>query len=186
MQGLLTTVFRNRDGRMRGWCVALLVAVLLPMLAGCYGQFPATRAVYKLNGDVHENGAVQSLVMWVLAIIPVYGVATFADVFIFNLIEFWSGESIEIGSTVEKDGVTYALEPSDDGGRATMTASRDGTVLAQAHFIRTAAGEFEVRDAEGTLAGKVVRAADGSLELTDAQGTLVRTVSAKQLASARE
>lgn len=183
MNGLLSSTFRSREGTMRWWAALILALAVLPLATGCYGQFPAVRAVYKINGDCHENGAVQSVVMWIFVIVPVYGVATVADVFILNLLEFWSGETIEIGTRAEQDGITYALEPSQDGRRARMTVSRDGKILGQAFFVKTSDGEFEVRDADGRLAGKVVRTADGGLELTDASGAAIRTISAEQLAS---
>ena len=51
----------------------------------------------------------------------------------------------------------------------------------QATFIRVSEGRFEVRDAEGRLAGKVMRTAKGDLVLTDAAGHTVRTLSAEKL-----
>ena len=68
----------------------LIVSLLMVSLSGCFGSFSLTRKVYDLNKSVGDK-FVQSLVMWVLMIIPVYGFASFVDVVILNLIEFWSG-----------------------------------------------------------------------------------------------
>ncbi len=60
---------------------------------GCFGSFALIQKVYEFNDDVSDNKFVKSLVFWVMAIIPVYGIAGFLDVVIFNLIEFWSGSN---------------------------------------------------------------------------------------------
>ena len=74
----------------------LLIIALLALSLGCYGTFPLTKAVYEFNGDVTENELGQSLLMWGFIIIPVYSCAMLGDGIIFNLIEFWSGESLQL------------------------------------------------------------------------------------------
>ena len=177
------SALRTRDGRVRWWLGLVLLVAIAPMVTGCYGRFQLTKAVYRFNGEASENRAVQSIVMWVLIIIPVYGLAMIGDAVVIHLIEFWSGKPIDIGCATEEDGTRFALEPTGNGRDAVMTVSRDGEILARATFVRISEGEFEVRDNEGRLAGKVVRTPAGDLLLTDAQGTTIRTVSAQELAS---
>jgi hypothetical protein len=76
-------------------------------------------------------------------------------------------------------------EPSEDGREAVLTISRDGKVLGKATFVKAAEREFEVRDADGKLTGKVVRTPRGDLRLTDARGTILRTLPAEEIASVR-
>ncbi len=98
--------------------------------SGCYGSFNLLRTVYKFNGDIKAsddkklNGVVQSLVMVVLWIVPVYGIATLADALVVNSVEFWTG----------KNPVKVEAEP------ATRTVQRGEDRYVQT-FLRTAAGK---------------------------------------------
>lgn len=178
-------MFRTRNGRIRPWIVLILFVALAPMLTGCYGNFQATRSIYKFNGDVSDQKLVRSVVMWVLLILPVYYIGGLADVFVLNPIDYWKGTKINVGSRTDAKGTTVALEPSANGRETVMTVSRDGAVLAKSTLVRTSDSEIEVRDADGRLAGKMLRATDGGLCLTDASGLTLRTITATELASAR-
>ena len=67
--------------------------------SGCYGSFNLLRTVYRFNGSIKAhpdpkvNGVIKSVVMVVLAIIPVYGLSTWADALVLNSIEFWTGKN---------------------------------------------------------------------------------------------
>jgi len=91
-------MFRTRNGRIRPWIALMLVALLAPVFAGCYGNFQATKSIYKFNGEVSEDKVVQSVVMWGLLILPVYYIGGLADVIVLNPIEYWSGTKIKVGS----------------------------------------------------------------------------------------
>ena len=67
----------------------VLLSLLTVSMAGCFGNFSLTRKVYTWNASL-GNKVVESLVMWVFMIIPVYQVVGFVDVAILNLIEFWT------------------------------------------------------------------------------------------------
>lgn len=71
----------------------LAMGSLIVSQSGCFGEFALVRKVYNFNQDVSSSKFVRSLLFWVMNIIPVYGVASFLDVIIFNLIEFWSGSN---------------------------------------------------------------------------------------------
>jgi hypothetical protein len=163
---------------------AVLVAMLPFVFGGCYGAFPLTKTIYKLNGDVSDHKVVQTVTMWVFVIIPVYEVGMIADAIIFNLVEFWTGEHIlAVGPATDSNGNTVCLTPSSDGRQAVLTVSRDGKVLAQEFFVKVSDTTFEVRDAQGNLHGKVLRAPDGTISLTDRNGTVVCTLPAGAFAS---
>lgn len=103
-------------------CLGLLITMIPLALSGCYGHFPLTRAVYRMNGNVGSSigedrtarRMIQSGVMWVLLIVPVYEVAMFADAFVLNLVEFWTGDRVEISSEQEAGGAQVAVEPSTE------------------------------------------------------------------------
>ncbi len=147
----------------------LVVAAMLAMALGCYGNFPLTKAVYHFNGDVTDNELAQSILFWVFVILPVYGLANLGDVLIFNLIEFWSGETLDVSQA--------------DGDRAiTVTLGESATPIES---VEVAPGLFEVRDAIGTVLGTVHRTDAGDLELCDTEGAVVRTITSTQIADMR-
>jgi hypothetical protein len=82
----------TRDGRPRRWLAAALLLALLPLAAGCFGEFPATRTVYKLNRQMSDDQATRSVFMWPL--IPLYGLGTIGDVLVMNPIEYWTGTPV--------------------------------------------------------------------------------------------
>jgi len=69
------------------------MSTLLVTQTGCFGEFALTRKVWEWNDDLSDSKFVKTVVFYVLNIIPIYGIASFLDVIIFNLIEFWSGSN---------------------------------------------------------------------------------------------
>jgi len=170
--------------RRRAWVISVMLVAMAPFVfGGCYGAFPLTKTIYRLNGDISENRLVQQVTFWIFVIFPVYEIGMLADAIVFNLVEFWTGTQIlAVGPTVDSNGNTVCLTPSSDGQTAVMTVSRDGKVLAQESFVKVSDTVFEVRDAQGNLDGKVLKAPDGTISLTDSNGTVVRTLPAGALA----
>ncbi len=89
--------------------------------SGCFGEFQLVRKVYNWNQDLSSSKFVRTLMFYVLNIIPVYGIASFIDVVILNLIEFWSGsnpvamnEGDHEMQLVTVKGVEYKLEATKD------------------------------------------------------------------------
>jgi len=165
-------------------CVLLLLA-LAPLTVSCYGRFPLTKAVYKFNGEVTDNKWVHSILMWIFVILPVYSLATLGDAIILNLIEFWTGDTIDLGSTTTKDGSTVSLAPSEDGREAVLTVTKDEKVVAVQRYVRQADGTIDVLDAQGRLIGGVQPTAAGGFDLTDASGAVVQGIPAEAVASLR-
>ena len=176
-------MLRTQDGRVRSWAVALVLVALVPMTAGCFGRFPLTKAVYKFNKDVSQDEVVQSVAFWALMVVPVYGAASLADVLVIHLLEFWSGDRVDVGRVTAEDGAELVLRPSADGREAVLTVSKAGQVVSRTTFVWVSDTECAVRGTGGTLAGKVLRSSDGGLRLTDASGATVRTLSAEALAA---
>jgi len=165
-------------------CAALLAA---PMLSGCYGTFPMTKAVYKFNGNATDSRTIQTLLFWLLLGVGVYDVALIGDALVVNLIEFWTGVKFAGGGsarTTDGNGTTYALAPSPDGREAVLTVSHKGKAEARMRFVRTSDTAFEVRDAAGKVTARLVRTPDGGLSLTNPEGLLVTSVPAHELAAA--
>lgn len=169
----------------RGWTIPVLLVALLPLLGGgCYGSFPLTNKIYDFNGDISRHKLVQTVTFWVLVIVPVYEFGMLADAIVFNLIEFWTGEEVlALGPTMDANGYAVCLTPSADGRQAVLTVSRDGEVVTQEVFLKVSDTEFEVRDAQGTLHGKVLKAPDGTISLTGQDGVVIRTLAPEALAA---
>jgi len=72
--------------------IGLIVILLSVSLTGCYGKFQLTKKLYVWNGQVGDK-FVNSIVMWIFIILPVYEAAGFLDVVVLNVIEFWTGEN---------------------------------------------------------------------------------------------
>jgi len=171
-------------------CLGLLVA-MVPMAQGCYGHFPLTHAVYRMNGeaggsigeDRTQHKLVQSVLFWVLWIIPVYEVSVLADAVVLNLIEFWTGDTVDLSAVQERDGSKVALQSMANGHEAVLTVSRNGKTLAEQHVVKVSATAFEVRDASGHLTGTFQKTAEGGILLSDAQGKVIRTLTAADMAA---
>ena len=106
---------RARDGRLRRWAVVLLFVVLAPMLAGCYGRFQLSKAVYKFNGDISSDKVVQSAVMWAFILLPVYSFASIGDAAVIHVIEYWTGTEIRLLGQADPKGAAPALALSPGG-----------------------------------------------------------------------
>ena len=67
----------------------ILVSTVLSVQTGCFGSFELTKKVYEFNQGVGDK-FVQELVFLVLCAVPVYEIAGAFDLFVLNLIEFWT------------------------------------------------------------------------------------------------
>lgn len=71
---------------------AVAASILLTQ-TGCFGSFASVKKVYEFNDRETDNKFVKTLLFYVLNIIPVYWIAGFLDVVIFNLLVFWTGSN---------------------------------------------------------------------------------------------
>ncbi|MCE5231355.1 DUF3332 family protein [bacterium] len=153
---------------LRKGIIISMIAIMMLVSTGCYGHFPLTKAIYRTNGNIggevnvdsSKRNIVRSLVMWVFIIFQVYSIGALVDVIVLNVMEFWTGNVVQIGSA-DRDGIHYAFVPSADGREATLTLSRDGKVLNTTHFVRISDKVMEVRNADGRVTGKLLRGANG-------------------------
>lgn len=72
---------------------ALAMGSIMVSQSGCFGEFALVRKVYNWNDELSDSKFVKTLVFYVLTILPVYSIAGFLDIIIFNLIEFWGGSN---------------------------------------------------------------------------------------------
>jgi hypothetical protein len=105
-------------------------AITLSMLitqTGCFGSFELVKKIYAFNDGVSDSKVVKTLMFYLLNIVPVYGVAGFLDVVIFNLIEFWSGSN----PIAMKAGEMEEQYATIDGKEYKIIASRNKLSFTQ-------------------------------------------------------
>ena len=168
---------------IRAVSLGLLLSTAPVLAVGCFGRFPLTKAVYRFNGSVFDGKWGKTILFWVFWILPVYDLAMLIDALVINLVEFWSGDSVQASSYTDPNGNTVALVPSDDGREVTLTVSRDGKVLSRAHIVKTTDTTFEIRDIDEKVTAGVVRTPTGDLLLNNADGVTLKRLPAKELAA---
>lgn len=67
-------------------------AVVAFGLTSCMGSFGLTRTLYGFNQGLTGSSVVNHLVFWALVfVLPLYELAVLGDLFILNVIEYWTG-----------------------------------------------------------------------------------------------
>ena len=95
--------------KLRTFAVCITLAAFL---TSCYGSFGATKLLYNWNGSLGGDGFggrfLRTFVMWVIIIIPAYHIFMFGDLFILNLIEFFTGTPL-LGADIQRgeDGIVF-------------------------------------------------------------------------------
>lgn len=122
-----------RLASFRRRAVLAVAAMGLVASTGCIGSFQLTRKVYSWNKSVSSDKFVQELVFLGLNIVPVYGIATFADAVFANSVEFWTGTNpVASARTIRPDGTTLIqhAETTADGKTLTIEEVKAGETLS--------------------------------------------------------
>lgn len=93
--------------------------------SGCFGSFKLTRKLYEVNKEASGNKFVRWLVFLGLTILPAYAGAMFVDVFIMNVIEFWSKGDPQVEVTAG-DGPEHETIALEGGGTLHMERIEGG------------------------------------------------------------
>lgn len=164
--------------------VGLLAVLLLGgSMSGCYGRFPLTNSVYRWNGRATNNHIVNSIIMIVFAIFPVYGICILVDAIIINSIEYWDGKEVDIAHTYQQpDGTTVVLSPGVNKGEAILTLSRADVLIAQRTFVRNEAGVTTVYNERNEVVSHVTPDGRKGFLFTDANHKPTGSLTADQIA----
>ena len=76
--------------------IAIGMICTLLFTTGCYGKFAVVKMVYKFHDSVAGNdmqGKVIKSLILLLGGEAVYGLSIAADIFLFNIVEFWTGSN---------------------------------------------------------------------------------------------
>jgi hypothetical protein len=157
---------------------AIVVGSFLTVTTACYGPFNLTRNVYHWNSNIKGSGEVnekwmKEFVFFGMIIIPVYMFSALLDAFIFNSIQFWSGDNPVKASELRDDGQTKVAQVGDLTMRwartsegTTVTYERHGIVERRARIETTATGH-RLLDERGITLAEAEYAADGTLTVLD-------------------
>lgn len=149
------------------------------VVTGCTGSFNLTRKVYNFHRSQPDKWTDE---IWflVVALLPVYGLATFADAIVFNSIEFWTEENPIEMDTVKtiKEGDKEA-DVSYNPSNKEITVNSDGATLILEKkdnmiITKNAAGEVQYTSMIGD---------QGEVTVYDQDLKVVKTYSADELAS---
>ena len=109
--------------------VALLSGCIL--FSSCIGSFKLWHGVKEWNEGL-GNKFVNELVFIALNIVPVYGVAYFADVVVLNTIEFWTGSNPIASNEVKEvkgENGNYLVQSNENGYTITNKADNQSMDL---------------------------------------------------------
>ncbi len=120
---------------LKRWVPGVALVLSCSLLgSACFGSFTLTRKVYSFNKSM-DSKFVQTIVMWAFSIVPVYSIAATVDVFVLNLIEFWTGSNPlamapgeERTQNLEVDGRIFRLTVADQGRTLKVAELIDGKV----------------------------------------------------------
>ena len=187
-----------KDTRMRRIVASSVLAGFMLASTACYGPFNLTRNVYHWNSGVKGSGEVndkwmKEFVFFGMIVVPVYMFSALLDAFIFNSIQFWSGDN-PVKVTQDDEGrirevqlgkITAMVTWSQDGETAHVRYSRNGQVMKEAVIEREGA-ELRLRNLQGEVVVMTETGTDGSLRFLDRRGSVMDTVSADAATWGRE
>lgn len=171
---------------------AVVIGSFLTLTTACYGPFNLTRNVYHWNSNIKGGKEVnekwmKEIVFFGMIIIPVYMFSALLDAFIFNSIQFWSGDNPIKASDLRDDGQTKVAQVGDLTMRwtstsegATVTYERRGIIERRATIVSSATG-YRLVNEKGTTLAEVEYEADGTLTVLDQDCRVVQRWADDQL-----
>lgn len=122
----------------------VLVGLSFGSLANCFGKFAIVRAFYNANDGINIGGGLLAkIIKTILFWIPfsfLMGIGAFFDLFLFNLIEFWSGSNPVGLNEYDKEG-KYVKTFEQDGEKLTLVYSNFGSRLDLTTVSKEGKGE---------------------------------------------
>jgi Domain of unknown function (DUF3332) len=181
---------------MRTVLTGFVIVSFLTVTSACYGPFNLTRNVYHWNSNIKGSGEVsekwmKEIVFFGMIVIPVYMFSALLDAFIFNSIQFWTGDN-PIKVTQGSDGHIQAVQLRDltiqvawteDHRSATLTYRQQGQDIKTARIIEEGNG-YRLIEAGGESLYVTERASDGGVNIVDGDCRLVDSVSFERLQQA--
>jgi hypothetical protein len=160
---------------------AALTAALALLASGCFGEFAATRSLYKWNTNVSDSKWLRWLVFLVLAILPVYGLFILADAIVINTIEFFSGSNPIDNSHVDLgNGHSVHSSRTSDPNLIRHEERKDGKVVRVFYVRRVSDHELVLLDEHMRVLSRV-HVNDRMATVYDGQGRVLASLDADQI-----
>ena len=168
------------------------ILLLALLTAGCTGSFNLTRKVYNFHRSQSDKWA-DELAFLLVALTPVYGVATFADAVVFNSIEFWTGknpialnDSKAIQSKLVRQGndeLLVAYDPKTDQVIVTPKLNKK----EKSSFLLERTDQLVLaKNDKGQVLYSSMKNDQGDVTIYNSNGNLVKNYSADEVASLKE
>ena len=138
--------------------IATLVLVCFTSM-GCTGSFTLTKKVYNWHRSQSDKWS-DEFGFLVCALLPIYGISTFADALVFNSIEFWTGKNPVQESRAQTD--TKYVKTKDAEAKISFNPQAQQLTIA----AKTAQGESSTVRLERV---------DNAVLTKDAQGHILYT-----------
>ena len=132
-------------------CVILVIFIAGMSFTSCAGQYALFNRAHPFLGNLGGKW-IGAVVFWILGG-PVLSFCLFADTFILNVIEFWTGNNLlAYGNTFEQidaDGNYLAATKNDDGTLSLRVKEANGE--ASDYLLEREGNYFSLFDADGVL-----------------------------------
>lgn len=168
-----------------------VVVIIAFFTTGCTGSFNLTRKVYNFHRSQADKWS-DELCFLLVALLPIYGLATFADAIIFNSIEFWTGKNpvdmsyVPPSSRIVQNGKDkYRLSFNANTNQVSLTSLAQGGGNHGIIFERTDT-TITAKNEQGKVLYSSVQDQDGGVSIYDGNGKLVKNYPAGQIALLKE
>jgi len=114
---------------MKKILAATLIGATLFTTSGCYGQFSLTKKVNKFHESLGDKW-IRTIALWFGGEV-VYGFTFFVDIFVLNVVEFWTGSNPVASNTLEQtdeQGNKLIATKLPGGALEVTTVKIDGSV----------------------------------------------------------
>jgi hypothetical protein len=173
-----------------------VIASFMSVTSACYGPFNLTRNVYHWNSSIKGSGEVnekwmKEIVFFGMIVIPVYILSPLIDAFIFNPIQFWTGDN-PVKVTQGPDGhiqevqlkdLTIHVVWTEDHRSAALTYRQQGQTIKTALIVEDGDG-YRLVEGSGQTRYLTEQAVDGGVNIVDGDCQLVDHVSFERLRQA--
>jgi hypothetical protein len=171
--------------------VLALILVASFLTTGCTGSFNLTKKVYNFHREKQPDKWADELCFLVVWIVPVYGIATFADAIIFNSIEFWTGENPVVLNTTDsqiksarngKDEVLLSYNPATDEISIVSSQNKKQPLTLE----RFNDGSVSIKNAKGEVLYISKKNSNGDISIYDRNDQLVKNFTAEDVRMVKE
>ena len=167
---------------MKRAIAGMLAAGLL--VSGCTGSFQLTRKVYQFHRSQTDKW-MDEILFLVVALLPVYSLASFADAVVFNSIEFWTGNNPVSSAATSSQERRRTVRAGNQELVMSYAPGTDQILLASATDAKAPTLVLErgpdgvsAKDAHGQLLFRSITTPDGGIAVYDQQARLVKSYSA--------